>query len=354
VLWQAIETRIIACHDCNGEFDVSIQRLGTLWLLVAVAAIASCDGGSEPAVAVTPPRDVRIATNEIVFGSDRTGNREIFVMKADGSGVAQQLTNDRAYEHWWPRISPDRSKVLFYRRPAAVRADDYSLASLWVMNADGSLVTQLIPRGAYGWTMQGHAEWSPDGSQIAMFGSAAGALEIFVTDATGKNPSQYTRRGGINTDVSWSPNGSQLLFNGCAGSPCTPARYEIFVMPARALAPAVQLTNDNLADYDPYFSPDGKSIAWLTTTDPSRNGGLGTWGIRASRADGSEVRNLIDDGNINSKPAWALDGQSLFFHRLELGASAEAKFGVFRINVDGSGLKRLTPVGSGVNEFPAN
>jgi Tol biopolymer transport system component len=123
---------------------------------------------------------------------------------------------------------------------------------------------------------------------------------------------------------------------------------------ANPLSAPTRLTTDGLADYDPYFSPDSSTIAWLTNTNPGGLGGLGTWGIRLANADGSNVRTLIDDGNINSKPAWSLDGNTVFFHRMELAPLVEAKFGVFRISKTGTGLTRLTPVGTGVNEFPSN
>ncbi|MFI4930070.1 MAG: TolB family protein [Burkholderiales bacterium] len=332
----------------------------SLIALALVASTCAC-GGKTDTPGTTSPAGAPLAADQVVFDSTRaSANREIFAMKTDGSGI-QRLTSNSAYEHWWPRISPDRKKILFYRRPAGVTSDDYAQASLWVMSADGSGVTQLLAQGANGWSMQGHAEWSPDGTRIAMFGSFNATLQIFVTDATGGNPVRYTNQPGINTDVSWSPDGSKLLFNGCPASPCTPANYEIFVMSATApLSVPTRLTSDGLADYDPYFSPDGSMVAWLTNTNPAANGGLGSWGIRMADIGGapvislSNVRTLIDDGQINSKPAWSLDGSALFFHRINF--AEEARFGVFKIRSDGTQTQpsRLTPVGTGVNEFPAN
>ncbi len=278
------------------------------------------------------------------------------MMNTDGS-LAQQLTHDAQYRNWWPRISPDRKKILFLRRPAAIlnEGDGYAQASLWVMNADGSEVTQLRAPGTDGWTALGHPEWSPDGTKIALFGGVGGGAEIFVTQANGRNAVQFTNRGGVNTDVSWSPDGSQLLFNGCPGTPCLPANYEIYVMNATPLSAATRLTNDGLADYDAYFSPDGRQIAWLVTVDPTRFSGAGAWAIRIADADGGNAHDLINDGNINSKPAWSLDGQTIFFHRMALVAPfEEGKFGVFSMARDGSNLRRLTSVGNGNNEHPSN
>lgn len=313
-------------------------------------SVAGCGGDSNAQAALAA---AALTEDRLLFDSTRqSSNREIFVMKNDGTQISR-LTNNPSYEHWWPRISPDRKKVLFYRRPAGVAADDYAQASLWVMNADGSGLAQLIAQGANGWSQQGHAEWSPDGTKIAMFGSHAGTLQVFVTDASGNNPVRYTNQPGISTDVSWSPSGNELLFNGCPALPCTPSNFEIFVMSAATpLAPPTRLTNDGLADYDPYFSPDGSTIAWLTTTNPAANGGVGAWGIRMADANGSNRRTLIDDGQINSKPAWSLDGNSIYFHRINF--AEELAFGVFRIGKTGVGLTRLTAIGTGVNEFPTN
>ena len=309
-----------------------------LIILMLIALTASC--GVKP-----------LAINQLVFDSNRSGNHEIFVMKTDGTSV-KQLTKDAAYENWWPRISPNRTKVLFYRSPAG-NPENYGEASLWLMNADGTGVTQLRGKGSDSWVLQGHGEWSPDGSKIAMFGSVGSALEIFVTDAKGQNSVQYTNRGGINTDVSWSPDGTKLLFNGCPDMPCVPDNYEIYIMSATPFSAETRLTFNTLADYDPYFSPDGSKIAWLVNTDPAANTlpifpytALGRWAISLADADGSNESYLIDDGNINSKPAWSLDGQTIFFHRM---VPPDYRFKVFRIGTDGSEMTELS-----IGEHPSN
>ena len=334
----------------------------TWFALVLIALLTACGGKSDDTVSVSCPTSgfsssaAVLTADQLVFDSDRAiGTHEIYVMKTDGSAVTR-LTHDASYQNWWPRVSPDRKRVLFYRAPAN-KPESYPDASLWVMNADGSGVVQLRAKGEDGWSAQGHGEWSPDGTKIAMFGSAGPALEIFVTNACGKNPVQYTNRGGVNTDVSWSPNGQQLLFNGCASATtCQPANYEIFAMNATPLAAATQITNDGLADYDAYYSPDGTKIAWLVNVDPNANPvtghpPLGRWAIRIATI-GSPASYLIDDGNINSKPAWSLDGQTIFFHRM---VPADGyRFRVFKISPTGTGLTELTPGATGNSEHPSN
>lgn len=333
-----------------------------LFTIALVSVLAACGGKSDD-LPTTPQCSgfssgtvPTLGTNQLLFDSDRADSRhEIYVMKTDGTCVTR-LTNNAAYENWWPRASPDRTRILFYRSPAG-DPENYFAASLWVMNADGSGVTQLRADGEDGWLGQGHGEWSPDGSKIAMFGALSSAhAEIYVTGADGKNPVQYTNRGGWNTDVSWAPSSispAQLLFNGCVNpGVCAAANYEVFAMPATPLAAAVQITNDGVADYDAYYSPDGSKVAWLVNVDPTANGNIGRWAIRIATV-GQPARYLIDDGNINSKPAWSLDGQTIFFHRMV--PSEGLRFRVFKIKPDGTGLTELTPgASSGNSEHPSN
>jgi len=307
--------------------------------------VACGGGGSDPG---TPPV-TPLAANRLVFDSDRTGNHEIFVMRNDGTG-ALQLTSDVSYENWWPRISPDRRKLLFYRSPRGL-PERYDLASLWTINVDGTGLSQLRLAGTDGWALQGHGEWSPDGTAIAMFGGSATSPQIYITDALGRSPRQLTARAGVNTDVSWSPDGRTVLFNGCPTATCAPKDYEIYSMPSAGGA-ETRLTFDTLADYDPYFSPDGTKIAWLTNADPTAWNGVGAWSISVANANGSNAYWLIDDGNINSKPAWSLDGQTIYFHRMV--PAVELRWGVYRIALDGSGLTHVTSGAPGNNEFPSN
>jgi Tol biopolymer transport system component len=312
------------------------------------AALAGCGGGGSDSE-TPPPGITPLGTNILVFDSDRTGNHEIYLMRNDG-GATAQVTSDTSYENWWPRISPDRRKLLFYRAPRG-NSERYDLASLWVVNVDGSGLTRLRAAGTDGWALQGHGEWSPDGSSIAMFGGSATSPQIFITDSLGRFPRQLTARAGVNTDVSWSPDGRTILFNGCPSTPCTPADYEIYAMPSAGGA-ETRLTFDHLADYDPYFSPDGTKIAWLTNSNPSAWSGAGAWGISLANADGSNPVWLIDDGNINSKPAWSLDGRSIYFHRME--PLVATRWGVYRMASDGTGLTALTATSTANNEFPSN
>ncbi|HET8568513.1 MAG TPA: hypothetical protein VFM93_05945, partial [Candidatus Limnocylindria bacterium] len=287
------------------------------FLAVLVLVLAACSN-TPPAALPTgepPAGSAPLDAAALAFDSDRTGNFEIFVARVDGSQL-RQLTADAAYDSWWARIAPDRRRILFYRTPKGTHDRDYTKTSLWMMNADGTDQRHLLPAGGNGWDMHGHAEWSPEGDRLVMFGGQRMNPQIFVTDLRGGSPRAITARGGQNLDPSWSPDGERIVFVGCPAAICFERDYEVYVVPA-AGGEAARLTENGLRDHDPYYSPDGRSIAWLQQTDTA--GPVGVWNIRLMLSDGSQQRAVTNDRHINSKPEWSRDGAAIFFHRFEAG-----------------------------------
>ncbi|MGB7299820.1 MAG: hypothetical protein WBD34_10900 [Burkholderiaceae bacterium] len=325
--------------------------------MLLTGLLSAC--GSEGVLPNPPGGNLTVPPDQLVFNGQQSGNFEIYTI-GKSSAQATALTNDTGYDSWWPRISPDRSQILFYRTPAGA-GSNYALSALWLMNADGSGAREIISQGQYGWTIQGHAEWSPDGQQLVMCGTANSTVHIFVTDAQGANPVQKTNDGTFNCDPAFSPDGAQIIFNRCTitgpcGDPTVKEDLEIYLMPSGGGTinsdAMTRLTNNNLADYDAYFSPDGSTIAWLQLISPTAWGGVGAWSVLAMNADGSNPRAVVNDGFINSKPAWALDGLSIYLHRLD-GAS-NGKWGLFNVSANGSNLRRIEPLLQSNLEYPSN
>lgn len=326
---------------------------------MVVALLAGTGSSGVDSNGVVTPGPAELSESEstvpggvIVFDTNRSGNFEVYSMEADGSEV-RALTSDPGWDSWWPRVAPDRRHILFYRTPAGVHDRDYSKTRLWVMNADGSGPVLLRPPGQDGWDFQGHAEWSPDGSELVMFGGSRQQPQIHVTTATGRHLRQVTERKGVSLDPSWSPDGRSIVFVGCPRAVCGPRDYEVYTVDAVSVqaGEAQRVTDDDLRDQDPYFSPDGHSLAWLTQTSTSGTP-VGTWNIRVADPDGSGLRRLTnDDGKVNSKPEWSRDGSLIYFHRMDFPRSM--RFSVWVIRPDGTGRHEVTSGQPGVNEFPS-
>ncbi|HKY76047.1 MAG TPA: hypothetical protein VJS45_07905, partial [Acidimicrobiia bacterium] len=91
---------------------------------------------------------------KIAFASARTGNQDIFLMNADGSGQAQVTRDPTVSFH--PAWSPDGTRIAF----AGTREEN---TDIYVMNADGTGETRLTTDPA----IDDQPVWSPDGTKIA-------------------------------------------------------------------------------------------------------------------------------------------------------------------------------------------
>ena len=90
---------------------------------------------------------------QLLFTSNRTGNFQIFLMNADGTG-AKNLTNS-ASDETYPAWSPDGKKI------AVQHHTDYQApGTLHIMDADGSNVKEVIAKNE-GPAEGGRPAWRP-------------------------------------------------------------------------------------------------------------------------------------------------------------------------------------------------
>jgi len=129
----------------------------------------------------------------IVFTNHGNG---LWVMKAEG-GNPHPLTDRDDIDPTW---SPDGSMISFASSRAGQR-------QLFIMNADGSDVRQVTNLDSIG----GRSTWSPDGSRLAFYRGPAGDHNIYIIHIDGTGLIQLTN-GGDNLGPSWSPDGNWIAF----------------------------------------------------------------------------------------------------------------------------------------------
>jgi Tol biopolymer transport system component len=238
--------------------------------------------------------------------------------------------------------------VLFYRTPATVPPATYDKSALWIMNADGSNAHILLPNGVNGWTFQAHAEWSPDGSKIVF---TAGATQALITTIHPDGSSLQVLGGGpgANVDPSYSPDGATIYYVGCPTWTCTPETTEVFAMPSDGSGNRTRLTTDNLRDQDPYVSPDGRTVAFLSeTAQPTTDAPYGQWNLRLVNSDGTNVRQITTGPALESAPRWSPDGTRIWTHRTALD---DYVWDITSMKPDGSDIRAINLVNT--QEFPA-
>jgi len=312
-------------------------------LLVTAAGVTNRAPGYPPSLLGVcgarhlPSGSTPFPTNDLLFDADPRGRYGIYLSGPNGSNV-RQLTLDPAFDSWYPRFSPHRRRVLFYRTPAGVHDTNYALTSLWMMNANGTDVTEVLSPGCYGWRFQGHAEWAPGGGSLTMFGGKT-SPQIYVTTVHGTEPRQITNRAGPNVDPSWSPNGSTIVFIGCPSAPCLPSDYDIYTVSAKG-GLVHRLTYDHTRENDPRYSPNGKMLAWESETElPSPSAPAGVWQIRIANANGSDARTITSGDAVSTNPFWSIDGKRIFFYRLIYG---RPKWQLWSIHPNGSDAVQIT------------
>jgi len=90
----------------------------------------------------------------------KLGKRKIWVMDVDGTNQTQ-LTTETTSRDWHPSWSPDGGKIVFASN-SGKDSNGKRNFDIWVMNADGSDLTQLTTNGSTDLMPR----YSPDGKYI--------------------------------------------------------------------------------------------------------------------------------------------------------------------------------------------
>jgi Tol biopolymer transport system component len=213
---------------------------------------------------------IRESGIERAYGWDYDRHYDIYVANADGSGL-QNLTNADGYDAEGS-YSADGSRILFAsnreaysrvlsRAEQALFDDDSAyFMDLYVMDADGSNVIQLISSPGY----DGGPFFSPDGNKITWrrFNPDGNSAEIWTMDADGSNQRQLTADAMVAWAPYYHPSGEYLIYS---SNQLGHANFELFIIDVEGANPPVRVTNTAGTDILPVFSPDGSQLAWSTT-----------------------------------------------------------------------------------------
>lgn len=199
---------------------------------------------------------------------------------------------------------------------------------LYLANEDGRSVQELLdpPLSAGDGVMVDQA-WSPDDNFIAFnISSRSGNVEMFILDvaATLDDPSREPVRFNVGeifssvNSLSWQP---VITEETLAGQPPQPYEglvaftsaaedgdLDIYTMRADGSG-LTNLTNNPAHDVDPYWSPDGRRIAFLS----DRAGYMQVFTMNADGSDVFQVTRREADHQFAGADPWSPDGSALVF-----------------------------------------
>ena len=261
-----------------------------------------------------------IAESKVVYVSNRTGTKEIWMMDYDGYGE-HQLTHLGSIS-LSPRISPDSSRIAFVdigRRGVNLRM--YSLD-----------LNRQVTFATIGGTTSAPA-WAPDGLHLAFSSSRTGDPEIYVSNTEGGELKRVTESHGPDTSPCWNPkSGAQIAWvSGRTGLP------QIYTMESDGTN--VQRMTDGGYAVSPSWSPNGQFLAFAW----SRNYGPGVPGhqdIYLMDVATKKWSQLTSDAGSNDFPSWSPDGRHIVFQSTRTGTTQ-----IWTMLADGTQQHQLTSTG---------
>jgi Tol biopolymer transport system component len=149
--------------------------------------------------------------------------------------------------------SPDGKRIAFSASSPASRQ-----SQVYVANADGSQIRLLTPSAPSYF----HG-WSPDGKWLAFVGRRNDRFELYRVSVEGGEEQRLTSAGAYDDGPEYSRDGKWVYFNSNRGG-----GWNIWRIPADGGGPndvhAERVTNDDLEDWFPHFSPNGKQLIFLS------------------------------------------------------------------------------------------
>ena len=197
---------------------------------------------------------------------------DIFLARDDGTGL-RRLTDAPGYDaeatvNW-------KTKKIVYTSMASGDLD------MWTMKEDGSGKQRITTTMGY----DGGAVFSRDGKQLVWRANHPSTpettqrykdllkenlttpmkMEIWVTDASGKNARQITSFGCASFAPTFTPDGKKILFSSNKHN-CDGRKFELFMMNTDGTG-LEQVTNFGGFTSFPEFSPDGKRLVFASDKD---------------------------------------------------------------------------------------
>jgi TolB protein len=211
----------------------------------------------------------------------------------------------------------------------------YRTYDLFLRSKDGTL-RQLTNNDGY----DAETTVSPDGKRLIFTSHRDGGIGLYTMNPDGTDLKKVNHRRGYAGGAFFSPDNQWIVYR--AAYPKTDAEKSDFekLLSDRLLRPGTleiylarpdgseekQLTNNGASNWAPSFHPDGKTIVFASNVHAPRGG---KFSIYAMNADGSGLRRITTHDGFDGFPCFSPDGKQLVFISNRNGKDPRKDLNVF-------------------------
>lgn len=240
-----------------------------------------------------------------------------------------------------PQMSPDGKWVAFTVSSTDLEKNE-SKTRIWKISVASG---ETIPMTAEEYSSS-YPKWSPDGKYFSFLSARnKGKTQVWALNTLGGEAIKLTEiKQGVE-DYVWSPNGKRILLTIKDPGPddleedkdkkkkkrpwvvdriqfkeddegyLDNRRTHLYTF-NMSDKKVTQITSGNFDDSDPVWSPDGKSVAFVSnrTEKPDTNENSDIWIVSADNTDkGKTLLQLTKNKDTDSSPVWSPDGKSIVY-----------------------------------------
>ena len=186
-------------------------------------------------------------------------------------------------------------------------------SELFIADADGTNPRKLVA----GLELDYNASFSVDGQWVVFTSERHGSADIFRVRPNGMGLERLTDDPAYDDQAALSPDGGSLAFVSTRDTGST----DIYVLDMNTRK-VRNLTNSPGGDFRPSWSPDGRRIAFSSDRGTRLQRSKGNWehvhaaSVYVDRRRWPGAAQASSDGQLAGSPKWSADGARVVFYEL--------------------------------------